>query len=170
MAFQTNAAQATKPSYQDPSYTTRQSYTLGKIGPGAASVAKFVTFANMYLYTLTTYIDVLGTSTFSSTLSGNTAQITIIVNTNTTGIAVGLTTTTLGPYPIGGPSIGTSTGTAVLGGVNFIPLNTSTGVGGAGGYFVPAFSEVVVTLGADATNVTYAAVDFQLAPLAPITA
>lgn len=170
MAFQTNASQATKSSYTDPSYATRQSVSLGKIGPGAASVAKFVTFANMYVYTLTTWIDVLGTSTFSSTLSGNTAQITVIVNTSTTGTSVALATTTLGPYPIGGPSIGTSTGTAVLGGVNYIPLNTSTGTSGFGGYYVPQGSEVVVTLGADATNVTYATLDYQLAPLAPLSA
>src|SRR5208337_4657811 len=162
MAYISNADQITKPTYSDPSYTTRQSVSLGKIGPGAASVAKYVTFANMYVYTLTTLIDVLGTSTFSSTLSGNTVTITIIVNTNTTGTAVGLTTSTLGPYPIGGPSIGTSTGTAVLGGVNFIPLNTAAGVAGQGGYYVPGGSEIVVTMGTDATNVTYMALDYQL--------
>jgi hypothetical protein len=156
---------ATRPTYSDPVYLQRQSNNLGAI-KGNAATSKFVTLANTFLYGVTTYVDVLGTSTFSSTLSCNTLQMTVLVNTSTSLSTPVLTTTTWGPYAIGGPGVSTSTGTAVLGAVNYIAFNTNTGISGQGGYYVPVGSEVVVTLGADATASIVAAIDFQYAPLA----
>jgi hypothetical protein len=157
----------TYPTALDPAYNQRQSYQFGKI-TGNAATAKFVTLANSYLYSCLTLVDTLGTSTFSSTLSANTLQLTVVVNTSTTGTTVALTTATWGPYAIGGPVVSTSTGTAVIGGVNYIAFNTNTGAAALGGYYVPAGSEVIATLGTDATAVIVAGIDFQYAPLAPV--
>lgn len=159
----------TFPTYGDPNYTTRDSNNLGSI-KGNVATSKFATYCNVYLYGCTTIVDTLGTSTFSSTLSCNTLQLTVVVNTNTTGTAVGLTTATWGPYAIGGYGPSTSTGTAVVGGVNYIAFNTNTGLAGQGGYYVPAGSEVIATLGTDATAVIVACIDFQQAPLAAVIA
>ena len=158
----------TFPTYGDPNYTTRDSNSLGQM-TGNAAVSKFVTYCNVYLFGCTTIVDTLGTSTFSSTLSCNTLQLTVVVNTSTTA-TVALATSTWGPYAIGGPVVSTSTGTAVVGGVNYIAFNTNTGMAGQGGYYVPAGSEVIATLGADATAKIVAVVDFQQAPLAAVIA
>jgi len=171
MATITVPAYKTYPTFADPAYLIRQSVTLGAI-KGNAATGKWVTHANMYVYGITTLIDVLGTSTYSSTKSSQSVQVTIIVNTDTTGTTVSLTTATWGPYAVGGPYVSTSTGTAFVGGVNYITLNTNTGAGGAnyGGYYVPAGSEVVITLGTDATADIVTSIDYQLAPLAAVTA
>lgn len=169
MATPVISAQKTFPVYDHPSYTTRQSLQFGKVS-GNAATAKMVAYANMWLYSVSTFVDTAGTSTFSSTISAQTLQLTVIINTNTTGTAIGLTTTTWGPYALGGPNVSTSTGTGIAGGFVQFALNTSTGVGGAGGYYVPAGSEIIATLGADATAVLIPAIDYQLAPLAPVPA
>lgn len=169
MATPVIAAQKTFPVYDHPSYTARQSLQFGKV-TGNAATAKFVAYSNMLLYSCSVFVDTAGTSTFSSTISAQSLQLTIISNTNTTGTAIGLTTATWGPYAMGGLQISTSTGTGVAGGFVQFALNTTTGVGGAGGYFVPAGSEVVLTLGADATAVLIPAIDYNLAPLAAVPA
>jgi hypothetical protein len=169
MATPVIAAQKTFPVYDHPSYTTRQSLQFGKV-TGNAATAKLVAYSNMWLYSCSVFVDTAGTSTFSSTISAQTLQLTVIVNTNTTGTAIGLTTTTWGPYAMGGLPISTSTGTGIAGGFVQFALNTTTGVAGSGGYYVPAGSEMTVTLGADATAVLVPAIDYQLAPLAPVPA
>lgn len=169
MATISSAEQKTFPVYDHPSYTTRQSLQFGKV-TGNAATAKMVAYANMFAYAVSVFVDTAGTSTFSSTISSQTLQLTVVVNTNTTGTAVGLTTSTWGPYAIGGPLVSTSTGTGVTGGFVQLALNTSTGVAGNGGYYVPAGSEFIVTLGSDATAVLVPAIDYQLAPLAAVPA
>lgn len=169
MATPVIAAQKTFPVYDHPSYTARQSAQFGKV-TGNAATAKFVTYANMLLFSLSVFVDTAGTSTFSSTISAQSLQLTIIQNTNTTGTAIGLATTTWGPYAMGGLQLSTSTGTGIAGGFVQFALNTNTGVAGAGGYFVPAGAEVNILLGADATAVLVPALDYQLVPLAPVPA
>jgi hypothetical protein len=167
MATFTTASQKTFPVYDHPSYTTRQSLQFGKV-TGNAATAKLVAYAAMQAFSVSVFVDTAGTSTFSSTISAQTLQLTIITNTNTTGTAVGLATATWGPYSIGGPLVSTSTGTGVAGGFVQFPLNTSTGSGGYGGYYVPAGSEFNITLGADATAVLVPAIDYQLFPLTAV--
>ena len=159
----------TLPTYDNVAYNARQSLQFGKV-TGNAATAKFVTWANMYLYSLWVYPDVLGTSTFSSTLSCNTIQLTVIVNTSTTTNTPQLATTTWGPYVAAGNQVSTSTGTAAIGAIAYVAINTTTGSGGFGGYYVPAGAEIVLTLGTDATAVVVPAIDYQLAPLAPVVA
>jgi hypothetical protein len=159
----------TQAVYDHPSYTTRQSLQFGKI-TGNAATGKFLAFANMIGYQLQVLVDTLGTSTFSSTKSANSVQLTIVINTDTTGTSPALSTATWGPYVAGGNNVSTSTGTAAIGAITYINLNTSTGTGGFGGYYIPQGSEIIVTLGTDATAVVVAALDYTLAPLAPVTA
>jgi len=169
MATPVNAAQRTFPVYDHPSYTARQSYQVGAV-KGNAATAKFVTYANMYLYSCSVFVDTAGTSTYSSTISSQSLQLTIVTNTNTTGTAIGLATATWGPYAMGGLQLSTSTGTGVAGGFVQFALNTSTGTAGYGGYYVPAGSEVIITLGTDATATLVPAIDYTLAPLTPVPA
>jgi hypothetical protein len=169
MAVPVIAAQKTFPVYDHPSYTARQSLQAGKV-TGNAATAKLNVYANMWLFACSVFVDTAGTSTFSSTISAQTLQLTVISNTNTTGTAIGLATATWGPYAMGGLNLSTSTGTGIAGGFVQFALNTNTGVAGAGGYFVPAGSEINITLGADATAVLVPAIDYQLAPAAPVPA
>jgi hypothetical protein len=169
MATFTIASQKTFPTYDDVSYRARQSLQFGKV-TGNAATAKLCAYANLVAYSVSVYVDTAGTSTFSSTISAQSLQLTIITNTNTTGTAVGLATTTWGPYAIGGPLVSTSTGTGVAGGFVQFPLNTNTGAAGQGGYYVPAGSEFNVLLGADATAVLVPAIDYNLSPNTPVPA
>lgn len=159
----------TFPTYGDPSYYTRQSLQFGSV-KGNAATAKLVAYANMVAYDVTVLMDTAGTSTFSSTISCQTLQLTIISNTSTATTTVQLTTSTWGAYAIGGSVQSTSTGTGVAGGFVQFALNTSTGTGGLGGYYVPAGSEFVVTLGTDATAVLVPSISYNLAPLASVPA
>ena len=156
-------SQKTFPTYADPNYTTRDSQSSG-ILTGSAATFKWVTYANQYLYSVTTYLDTIGTSTYSSTTSAQTVSLYVVTNTSTT-TTVALTTTTYGPWVAGG--VGS---VAQAGGVDVNVINTNTGAAGIGGVFVPAYSEVYVQLGTDATAKVTATIDYQLAPLAAVTA
>jgi hypothetical protein len=169
MATPVIAAQKTFPAVDHPSYTARQSLQFGKV-TGNAATAKLVAYSNMWLYSCSVFVDTAGTSTFSSTISAQTLQLTVITNTNTTGTAIGLATTTWGPYAMGGLNLSTSTGTGIAGGFVQFALNTTTGTGGYGGWYVPAGSEINITLGADATAVLVPSIDYNLAPYAPVPA
>lgn len=153
----------TKPTAQDPTYTTRQSEALGVIS-GANVAAKFATFADAWFYSATVILDTIGTSTYSSTTSAQQVTVFAVVNTSTTS-TVGLATTTFGTVIAGG------TGSpAQAGGANVLVFNTATGVGGFGGYFIPRFSSVYAQNGTDATAKTNVTLDYQVAPLATVVA
>ena len=169
MAVPVTPSQKTFPVYDDPSYRVRQSLQFGKV-TGNAATAKMVAFTNLYLYSCSVFVDTAGTSTFSSTISAQTLQLTVITNTNTTGTAIGLATTTWGPYAMGGLNLSTATGTGVAGGFVQFALNTTTGIAGQGGWYVPAGSEINITLGADATAVLVPTIDYNIVPLTPVVA
>lgn len=141
--------------WQVQQYLTRQSINLGSLH-GASATLKYLTYAKMALFNINTFIDTLGTSTYSSTLSGQTVQLTVIQNTNTSGTAVTLTTSTFGPFAVGGPVLSTTTGTAVVGGYNQLAIS------GTGGFVVPGGAECVITGGTDATSTTIVTIDYQL--------
>lgn len=138
-----------------PQYLTRLSIGLGALH-GANATLKYAAYTKLLLFNINTFVDTLGTSTFSSTLSANTVQLTVITNTNTTGTAITLTTATFGPFVVGGIALSTSTGTAMAGGFNQFALNSTAG------YVVPSGSELVITGGTDATNTTIVTLDYQL--------
>lgn len=152
--------------YQDPSYTSRQEINLGAVAAGAAGVtSKFVAHAAMQLFSLTTNIQTLSTSTYSGTKSSQQISVIVIQNTNTTGTAVTLSTSTYGPYLAGGQGLAT----AAIGGANQFQLNTNTDTSGQGGVPVSAGSIVYCVSGTDATAVTVCTIDYQVQPGAPLT-
>lgn len=153
----------TFPTYSDANYTTRASIESGILS-GSTATFKFVAYAAYQAYGVTTYLDTIGTSTYSSTTSAQTVSLYVVTNTSTTS-TVGLTTTTYGPYITGG------TGSpAQAGGANVYPLNTNTGVGGLGGVYIAPYSEIYFQSGTDATAKVTATLDYQIAPLAAVTA
>ena len=88
-------------AYDDPSYVTRQSASLGTItGSGGVSTAKFTAFTQLTIFGVTFFPTVLGSSTYTvngtATTSAQSAYAVFITNTNTTGTAITLATTTIG--------------------------------------------------------------------------
>ena len=155
----------------DASYRARMVKDFGSgVAAGAAgTTSKWLTHAALLLYSLNAYTTVLGTSTYSAngtaTISGQQLNVIVVSNTNTTGTALSLSTTTIGPFLAGGQGLVT----AAVGGYNQWSLNTSTGSAGFGGIPVPQGSIVYVVSGTDATATTLCAIDYQIAGLAPLT-
>jgi Zn-dependent alcohol dehydrogenase len=156
-------AQKTFPTYDDPNYTTRQTVESAII-TGNAAQFKWVAFASQFGYSVTTYMDTIGTSTYSGTTSAQTVSLYVVTNTSTT-TTVALITSTYGPWVAGG--LGS---VSQAGGVDVNVLNTTTGTGGFGGVYIPGGSEIYFQLGTDATAKVAAVYDYQLAPLTPVTA
>jgi hypothetical protein len=158
-------------SFQDPSYTGRGAFPLGPVSAGSGGVTtKYVAHAALLLMSLSTYQITLGTSTYTgpngtATLSGQQINVIIVQNTNTTGTAVTLATTTIGPFVCGGVGLAT----AALGGGNQFAINTATGTSGQGGVPVLPNSLVYCVSGTDTTAVTNCTIDYQIAPGAPLT-
>jgi hypothetical protein len=116
-------------AYDNAAAIARQAFDHGvsTAGSGAVTPNKFVAWAACTVYGVTFASVVAGTSTATvggtATSPGSSWSALIVQNTNTTGTAVTLGTTTIGPFVVGG----TSTSTAVGG--------TSGGI--AGGYQGP---------------------------------
>jgi hypothetical protein len=153
----------TYPTTGDERYSVRQSVNLGLM-TGNGAVSKFVTFANSVFFSLSVWMDTIGTSTYSSTTSAQTVSLYVVANTSTT-TTVGLTTSTWGPYVVGGAGT-----VSQAGGTDIIVLNTNTGSAAYGGVSVPAYSEVYCQLGTDATAKVVATLDYRLAGGAAIVA
>jgi hypothetical protein len=159
-------AYTTKPTFGDSSYTTRQSFNLGAI-TGASATAKWVAHAAVYLFGANALLDTIGTSTYAGTKSSQQVSYYAVVNTNTTGTAVTLATTTWGAASLG--ALGTGT-TALAGVVLVTPLNTSTGAASIGGFPLPQGAEFYCQVGTDATAVAVVNVDYQIQPGAQVVA
>lgn len=162
-------AQAVK-NQTDPTYLARQDANLGATVAGSGGVtSKFVAFAALQLFSLTTYTNTLGTSTYTAggtaTTSGQQVSVITVVNTSTTGTSVALSTTTYGPFLAGGQGLST----AAIGGSNQFALNTTTGTGGYGGIPVPQGALVYAVSGTDATAVTVCTVDYAVQAGAGLT-
>jgi hypothetical protein len=155
----------------DPSYLARNAKDFGSgVTAGSAGTSsKWVTHANLLLYSLTTYTTVLGTSTYTAngtaTASGQQVNVIIVQNTSTTGTSLALSTTTIGPLLAGGIGLAT----AAIGGSNQFALNTTTGTQGYGGIPVQSGSIVYLVSGTDATAVTLGAIDYSIQFEAPLT-
>ena len=130
-------------AYDNPTTVARVSDQLAANSAGSASLSgKFYAFTQLQLYGVTIAVTTAGTSTYtvSGTAVNPATQFSLIyiTNTNTTGTAVSLGTTTIGPFTVGG----TSTQTFVGG--------TSAGI--AGGWAGPF---AVNTLGGTNTSLTW---------------
>jgi hypothetical protein len=169
---------ATRPTYNDPAYLSRLSYNFGPLTAGSGGVTtKFVTAAAIQAFSLSCYMITAGTSTYTNTVTGvgtsviDAQQVNLIVvtNTATAGATAALSTTTYGPFLAGGLYASGGTGTGQIGGINQYALNTATGTTGYGGIPIAAQSLIYIVSGTDATAVTNVSMDYQLAPLAPLT-
>lgn len=145
-------------AYDNASYVTRQSASLGTItGSGGTSTTKFTAFTQCTIYGITFFpVTALGSSTYtvngSSTTSAMSAYAVFIANTNTTGTAVTLATTTIG---------GASTGPFYIGGTGAAGSNVNVpGVGGLGGWWKYAIN----TLGGTNTTMAWGTTTYSANP------
>lgn len=161
---------------KNPGDYSRGDINLGSVVAGAAGVtSKFVAFANVLLFGLTTYMTTIGTTgtggagTYTgpngtATTAAQQLYVIVVTNTSTTS-TVGLATTSIGPFLAGGQGT-----VAQVGGGNQWAINTTTGTQGQGGVLVPEGALVYVLSGTDATAVTAVTLDYQIAPFAPVVA
>lgn len=157
-------------NFTDPSYLTRQDLNLGAVAAGSGGITqKFVAFAAMQLFSLTTYTATLGTSTYTAngtaTASGQQISVITVINTSTVTTSVAMSTTTYGPFLAGGQGLAT----AAAGGMNQFVLNTNTGTAQFGGILLPQGALAYCVSGTDATAVTVCSLDYQLQAGAPVT-
>jgi hypothetical protein len=166
-------------AYDHPTYTAHVGTYNSIMTAGSAGVsAKFVAFANLLLFSLNTYTTVAGTSTYTYTQGGTSTvavaatQLSLIRITNTAsaGATIGLSTTTIGPFTVGGQFVTTGTLTNQIGAYSQFPLNTSSGTAGFGGYAINQGDQVYIVNGTDATAVELVSIDWQVAPLASVVA
>ena len=158
-------AQKTFPVYDHPSYTVRQSATLYNAAASAVSLQKFVAYTGTFLFSATMVPYAIGTSTYSSTTSAQQISLYVVQNTSTT-TTVSLNTLTYGPYiPGGGATLGQ------VGAPTVVAFNTNVGTAGPfGGLYIPPGAIVYSSSGTDATANIVTVIDYQLAPLAAVTA
>jgi hypothetical protein len=170
-------------AYDQTTYTTRVSSFQSIMTAGSGGVsAKFVAFANLQLFSLTTYTTIVGTSTYTTGLVGGptgagtavaATQVSLIriTNTATPGATIALSTSTVGPFTVAGVFLGAGgTATNQVGGFNIFALNTSSGTAGFGGLAINQGDQIFVVNGTDATAVELVTIDYQVQPLAAVTA
>lgn len=160
--------------YDHPSYTTRQLLGQSIMAAGSAGVsAKFVAHAALILFGLNAYTTVAGTSTYTFTAGGTgtvavaATQLSVIRITNTAsaGATIALSTSTYGPFTVGGSFVGSGTQTNQIGAYSQFQLNTNTGTAGLGGVPINQGDQIYVVNGTDATAVELVAIDYQIAPI-----
>jgi hypothetical protein len=160
--------------YDHPSYTARQLLAQSIMVAGSAGVSeKFVMHAALILFGLNAYTTIAGTSTYTYT-QGGTATVAVaatqlsvvrITNTAAAGATIALSTSTYGPYTIGGGFLTSGTLTNQVGAYSQFQLNTNTGTAGAGGIPVNQGDQIYVVNGTDATAVEIVNIDYQIAPI-----
>ena len=193
-------------AYDNPTYLTRQSASLGTItGSGGTSTTKFTAFTQLTVWGVTFFpVTALGSSTYTvngtATTSAMSAFYIFVANTNTTGTAVGLATTTVGAAatgPVfiagtGGPGANVSVQcVGGLGGYSKYAINTLGGTNttmawgtttyssgyaggnaaGIGGLYMNPGDQFYVTAGTDATGTASHILEYSLgAPTGVVTA
>jgi hypothetical protein len=145
-------------AYDNASYLTRQSASLGTItGSGGTSTTKFTAFTQSTIYGVNFFpVTALGSSTYTvngtSTTSAMSAYYVFVANTNTTGTAVTLATTTVG---------GASTGPVYIAGTGGPGSNVNVQlIGGLGGYSKYAIN----TLGGTNTSMAWGTTTYTSLP------
>lgn len=165
--------------YDNPAYVARQSFQgVVAAGSGATS-AKFVAYANLQVYGIQAITTAVGTSTYTFT-QGGTATVAVaaqqlnlirVFNTASAGVTIALATQTFGPFVQGGnfPNTG-GTQTNQVGAFGAYQVNTNTGTAGLGGIAVNAGDQLFVVTGTDATGALLVSIDYNIQPLAGVTA
>ena len=173
-------------AYDNPAYISRGNFN-GVMTAGSGGVsAKFVAFANLLLFSLTTNTITAGTSTFTGGLVGGPSGVNAttgvavaatqlslirITNTASAGATIALSTTTIGPFTVGGVFLGAGgTATNQVGANNIFALNTTAGTAGFGGVAINQGDQIFVVNGTDLTAVELVSIDYQVLPGAAVTA
>jgi hypothetical protein len=139
-------------AYDNPTAVARQGFWLGApaAGSGGVSPNKFQAWTAAIVWGVRFRTTTAGTSTYtvSGTATNPATQFSVIyiTNTNTTGTAVTLATTTVGPFTVGGTA--TAGTNAFVGG---------QGGGIAGGYNGPY---AINTLGGTNTSLTWGTLSY----------
>jgi len=175
---QTIASTQKSAGYDNPAYTARQAAFLVRAAGAAGVTAKYAAHAALILYGLTVNITAAGTSTYtysgangSSTVAINADQLSLIVVQNTGGTgSVALSTTSYGPWTVGGQYNASGTYTGQVGAYQQIQINTNTGTAGLGGVVVPVGASFYVQGGTDATAASEITIDYNIQPLAAVNA
>jgi|SRR5579885_457284 len=140
-------------AYDNPSFQTRQSAQLAQNSAGSGSTSgKFVAWAALTVYGVTFLTVTAGTSTYTVNGTGTVAatQMSALYVTNTATNSVALSTTTVGPFTIGGAGApGANVSVGGLGG------------GSAGGVIGPY---CLNTLGGTNTSQTWGTNTFTVGP------
>lgn len=164
--------------YDHPAYIDRKQGFESIMAAGSGGVSlKFAAFAALSLFALHAFVTTAGTSTATQTVNGTATvhvnaqalNLIVIQNTAAAGVAPALSTSTVGPlYADQLYANGTYTGG--IGAYASLPLNTNTGSAGLGGLAIPEGAQFYVVSGTDASAVALTSIDYQIQPLAPVTA
>lgn len=143
-------------AYDNATYLTRQSLGLSTITGSGGTSNKFYAFTQCTVYGFTFFPTVLGSSTYTvngtATTSAMSAYCVFVANTNTTGTAIGLATTTVG---------GASTGPFYVVGTGIINTNVNVpGIPGVGGWQKYAIN----TLGGTNTTMAWGTTTYTASP------
>ncbi len=173
-------------AYDNPAYISRGTFNgIMTAGSGGVST-KFNAFANMLLFSLNTISTIVGTSTYTGGLVGGPSGVNAttgvavaatqlslirITNTASAGATIALSTTTVGPFTVGGVFLGAGgTATNQTLANNSYALNTTAGTAGLGGLAINQGDQIFIVNGTDATAVELVSIDYQVLPGAAVTA
>ena len=166
-------------TYDHPAYTARmiKQFAANTAGSGSTS-DKFFALTNLKAYGASFLMTTAGTSTYTVGGTATTAgtQISALYVTNTATGSISLSTTTIGPFTIGGAT-GTASGiggpfalNTVGGSVASQTVGTNTLTSGLGGIPMGRGDFLYFVNGTDASAVWVAQFDYAVAPLANLTA
>jgi len=171
-------------AYDHATYITRQCEPFGQnTAGGSVGLAKFVAFAALQILSVTATLVTAGTSTTTAwngtatttSVNGDSFSLIHVANSAAIGATPVLTTNTHGPYNLSLYN-GTATvvQTSVAGAYVNVAMGTNTGIGApvptTGGFTVNQGDQISIARGADATAVSAYALEFNVLPLASVTA
>ena len=169
--------------YDHASYLARGTWNA-TIAAGSGGTLKFVAHANLQVMSVTAVVGTAGTSTWTKTqyynngsntltVHANSQQYTVtrIYNTASSGAAASFATATLAQFsPDIYSTVNAGTGTGVVGSWYSQALNSSTGTAGLYGTAINAGDSINIVAGTDTSAVTHFTIDWQVQPLANLTA
>lgn len=168
--------------YDHPAYTARQGVFLTRASGANGVTAKYAAHANLIAYAATIQVTAVGNATSSYTYTGANGsatvaalsdQISLYVVTNTaTGTAsVLLSTATYGPWTVTGAFISSGTYTNQIGQTQQFQLQgTASGTAALGGIVIPEGSLFYFQGGTDTGATESITMDYNIQPLAAVTA
>ena len=170
-------------AYDHATYIARTNTLLGTISGANGLSSRFAAFAQLQILSVTAYQATVGTSTSTAwngtatttAINGDTFSVIHIANSAAQGATPVLTTNTHGPYNLSlYNGTATATQTTVAGSWVNVVLGTNTGLGPAvpstGGFTVNQGDLLYVIKGTDATSVIAANLEYNVLPLANVTA